>query len=190
MLVAIVFLAVLQASSLVNAAFTPRNIQARHAALRHAARAPAPLDIPLQPLKKRDSKKCRARPSSTSIAPSSSPVAPVNAGNDPSPAPPAPSPTHKQVNTPPPAPSPTEHPHKPSPTTSAHHDKPTDSPSPPSGGNSGGGGGSPFGSFLSGTQTGQSMSSFLQFITHFFSFLLSHLLRPRSHRLWHFILRL
>jgi len=136
----------LQAAAFVNAANTnfARGIHARHAAIAHK-RAPAPasiLDNAPQILKKRGSnKKCRARPSSTSITPSPTSVAPVNPGADPN------SPPTSQVTTHHSAPTTPNPPHaapkpSPSPTHSQQQQAPPPSPSPPSGGgNTSGGGG-------------------------------------------------
>jgi len=140
MFAAAVFLALLQAVALVDGAYThgARNIQARHAAILHA-RAPVPAPDLVHPVKirKRDSKKCRARPTSSSSVASAptTPAAPVNAA----PAPP-PSETHKQA-------APTVEQPKPEP-------KPTPTNKPSSGGGDSGGS-DPFGGFFAGTQTGQ-----------------------------------
>jgi len=128
-------LPVLASLSLSFAAYTPRihsrGIQARHAAILKArSPVPAPAPVPAGvPLNKRASKKCRARPSGSSAAPTSTQVAPVNPGNDPSP-----------------KPSPTQA----SPTTTAQHPTQT----PPSGGGGGGGGSAPFPGFHVGPNSG------------------------------------
>lgn len=154
MRVASVFLSLISGLAVVNAAYTPRsrNIQKRHAAILHA-RAPAPAAAPApHVVRKRDSKKCKPRPSSSSIAPVATHVAPANPAS-------APTETHKEVtpttHAAPPttqAPQPTTHTTpKASPTTTAQQHTTTQA----SGGGGGGGGSTPFGSFFSGTQSGE-----------------------------------
>ncbi|PPQ64402.1 hypothetical protein CVT26_002109 [Gymnopilus dilepis] len=135
---------------------TPHAVRSPHHHRAIAARvaAPAPIDIPAAPLRRRqNTKKCRQRPSSSvqgppSATPSSSsvpvvvkPTSTTHAAPPPSPTPPKETPT-----TPPPAPSPTTH-AKPAPS-------PTTAPAkaPSSGNTSGSSSNLP--SFLVGTQTG------------------------------------
>ncbi|KAF8898662.1 RlpA-like double-psi beta-barrel-protein domain-containing protein-containing protein [Infundibulicybe gibba] len=160
-------------SASVSALSTPHHLprNAHHRAIARAA-APALVDIPVAPLKKRQvRKRCKPRPSSSAVlAPSSSSIAPAPSSSI-EPPPPSPTTTAVQSSSTPirlneftssekaePTPVPKEETaaKEPAPSTSQPAPEPSPSPSPASnGGGGGGGGGTPFGSFLAGVQTGQ-----------------------------------
>lgn len=158
MLLSFVLAALVSVSS-VSSLATPRasHLHARHAALHARVAAAEPLSAPQAVNRtKRQTGKCKPRPSSIAASsaaatsskatPSSTPVsqpsaAPVNvAPAPPPPAPPAPKPS--PTTTPKAAPPPTTTPTAPKSTPTSNN------------GGSGGGGATPFGNFMAGIQTG------------------------------------